>query len=238
MKFREYLNEVSEFVKLKDIDMQALYNKYNAKLFDSKLPKIEIKLSRMKDATGKTIASVIKDKRKNIVEVKNIEMKISTVLKLSMEEFEKIFIHEMIHVYFIHNKMNVVHGAEFKDKAREISNIVGMEIPITHDVSNSYVDDELPEKELSFLYSLESKGKPKIAFYSLNKKSELPTIYERMKNRLPKKSILAIGTIKTSLGAKYPIFRSTKAIKVVTITADESKSILDNAKIIQAEEIS
>ena len=68
----------------------------------------------MKKATGLTTAKARKVGRFGLADVTDIKMKISNNLKLTKDEVTGILIHEMIHVYFLHNNMNEDHGPEFK----------------------------------------------------------------------------------------------------------------------------
>ena len=229
-----YLSE--EIVDMKAMNLKAEYAKWNKKLFNNELPDIPIALGRMKDATGLTSATVVK-KGKRFSSVRDIKMKLSTNLKLTRQEFDEVLIHEMIHVYFFHVGINAGHGPEFKVKASELSKKVGFKIPLTHAVQNSEVDEKsVKPKEHAFLLLIRSGKPPALAFFGPPKAAELSTtVFDRMIKIMPSGSEVVVGKVRTLLGSKYPIFRSTKTIKTVEISDDELQSIMKTADILRKE---
>ncbi len=126
------------------------YSEFNHLIFDDSLPMIPIKLGRSKSALGYLKFR----KHKNLfgkVTISGFSITISTKFDLSEQEIEDTLIHEMIHFYIYHNKLedSSSHGHIFKKMMADINEKYGRKINISYRLTNT---GELIPKGRKYLF--------------------------------------------------------------------------------------
>ena len=113
--------------------LEQRFEEFNRQMFDGRLPKPPIFLSRAKSYLG---ICQFQKRRKFFgkVELYNFRIRISTYYDLPENEVEDILIHEMIHYYIGVNRLAdaSAHGPIFRAKMQEINEKFGRHISISH----------------------------------------------------------------------------------------------------------
>ena len=136
---------MDRFAGIKDeVDLRKEYSKYNKMYFNGDLPaNLNLGWNRSKQAGGVALGTL----NRRTGEITPEAIKISTFLKMDMERFKKILLHEMIHIWMFVKNDNSGHGAVFKSLARQIGSKAGLVIPLTEDISGMEVSDEVKATE-------------------------------------------------------------------------------------------
>lgn len=245
MKLQEVGRKYSRLVKLdlKTVDFQKLYKKWNKLLFNGELPDIPIELKTMKGQTG--LAKCIIDRATN--KPKDIKIYITDNLKLTRKDVNGVLIHEMIHVYFFMKEdYKESHGIFFRAKARELSKIAKIDIPLTHDIGDHEVDEDIiPPKEFVVieaegLIGVNYKKGMAVALYSkpvfMKNHKDIATSLFDLKKRNSGRNYKAY-MVKSNLYTKYPMqrikkFRSTGMVKLdYYLASPHDIEQLRNAKV-------
>lgn len=140
----ESIRRMFEAAGIKDkVDLRREYNKFNAKYFNGELPNIKLTWSKTKSAGGQAVG--LWNKLTGVIIPK--EIKISTFLEMDRDRFDKIMLHEMVHIWQYVNGINERekrgHGRTFQQKAKEIGNKAGIIIPLTEDISGMEVSEDV-----------------------------------------------------------------------------------------------
>lgn len=138
-------NPPIEFAK---IDLRAKYDEFNGKYFGGRLPKdIVLKFGRMKGSSGQAFGryvglspgEAVNSKRFGIpipdaaTKAKDLWIKMSTLLLYEDAEFDRYFLHEMIHIAMIVDGYGWEgHGRRFLRMAEEVGSAAGLQIPTKH----------------------------------------------------------------------------------------------------------
>lgn len=228
------------------------YNDWNRKVFGGKLPEIEIKVSRLKGASGKTTVNYTEikgqvprsnsnmaylmslGKIKNNVQINKITMAISNAMKFTSQELDEVILHEMIHVELqAAGFISAGHGPQFESRRRELSAKVGFEIPKVHDIVQLKLNDKTNAKEVLVL--LKPKGMEKYAVFFQ------PVLSDKITAWLERSSAqdLTLYKVKTTLVGKYPVKRSLPrgSFDLFGISPEEAKHIEQEGKVIFGQSI-
>lgn len=125
-RYSQYLVEhESEFIDIHSVDLQAEYRKYNAELFSNDLPYIPIEIKPMKYG-----AAVDATRNKLSGRFTLTRLVMSSKYKFTAERLKNVLVHEMIHVWLMHNQVRDtdMHGVWFQRKMREINALGGFTI--------------------------------------------------------------------------------------------------------------
>lgn len=147
MRWCEIINEDNgEVITPNQYPVQRKYDEFNRTLFGGQLPKIPIDFTSLKNVSGQVLYSIVRpnDNRPSymkydgaVIKDGTLRMQLSSVYKRSIQEFDGILIHEMIHVLFaIQGNYGDNHGADFQRMAAELTRKVGFVIPITDTVDH------------------------------------------------------------------------------------------------------
>jgi len=225
MKFISLINLIKEnHIDSSNYNLEKKYDYYNSLLFNNELPKIKLRWAALKGKGGTANCKILR-KNKGLVGFRqfqeievvpdSMEIKMSISLKRSEQEFDKVLIHEMIHIYFFNNSMfRENHGFRFISMARKCSEKIGFDIPLTDEL-DSYIPNL---KELTTLgVILITKPDGTYAFSILNAdylKSNIGNFSQYLTDRFLPLSItkkIELYVIKginwTSIGLTHPIQR-------------------------------
>jgi len=219
------------FEDSQDYDLQAKYDKFNIAYFGGELPTIPLIWANLKSVGGKVTAKIVRvgptdpykarrDKYYN-AEIKpgTMALTISNRFKRDEEGLDGILLHEMIHVYFFHNKMySENHGSRFLAMCRKISVLSGVKVPLKDDSNGlDLAQEALKAYGVILIYS--GTGQPSFALVSAKnahslseqiKKSWVP----RIRRDYPKAALYTIATpLWTKIGATVPVNRNVMSPK-------------------------
>lgn len=140
MKFKDLINE-EEYVDIQKVNFKQMYDEFNRKYFENKLPNIPILIKPLKSFGGRVLVFGY-PKSNKVGHIIGLHM--SSFLKSSLERYKAILAHEMIHVY-VHSVLGIFqdegdpsHGKHFKEKLRELNTKTPFKIPL---------GDELDDRE-------------------------------------------------------------------------------------------
>ena len=124
-------------------DLRKKFDEFNNRYFDGKIPSdIKLKFKKFKGATGVTrakVSNIVGGRRRKYIKQENavitgLSITMSTLIRFDEAEFDKFFLHEMIHAYLFTNGWPYDnHDIEFKDMARDVGQKAGLVIPLTHE---------------------------------------------------------------------------------------------------------
>jgi len=167
MKFQDYyLEEQFIFEDIFNYDVKYLedkYDEFNKKYFFNKLPKIPIRINKMKTKGG-FIVFYLKggelDHFKEIV--------ISNFFNKTEKHTQAILIHEMIHAYLkvvgMVKDIGGMHGSHFKTIIDKLKKEYDLDIPLEDDVKDLEISDTIKRKEF-FVIILQSKDKYSLSVF-------------------------------------------------------------------------
>ncbi len=176
LSFRTWLE--ADAAKFEEYDLQKRYAHFNELLFDNKLPTIPIKYANIKEG-GVVNFKVLQTNPPNPRLVRmglvdryqngkmldgSLNMKISNRFKKSEQGLDAILVHEMIHVYFaVNGPLGEQHGIKFQRMARELSQKVGFEIPLTDNIERYGLSDDIKVREVGVQVLFHKDGTAKFA---------------------------------------------------------------------------
>lgn len=232
-------------VNITPTEVKRRYDAWNKRLFGGSLPEIDIKVTRLKGSSGKTIANYTAKKNavprsnsrlaqimdqagiKNDVQINKITMQINNGMKLTSQQLDETIIHEMIHVkLFSSGFINHGHGPQFEALRKELSSKVGFEIPTTHDLAELKLNDGTKAKDL---LAMINKNDYVIFFH--------PSLEEQVKNWMERVNSLSgfvLYRLKTTLGEKYSVKRTIPrgAFDIIGIKPEEIEHIRKNGMVV------
>jgi hypothetical protein len=146
-------------------DLKEKYAYFNRKCFGGELPTIPLKFGVLKKYGGfvKFAAhSQVRNGKKvpgtKTLVPNSMSIVISSTYSRSEEEIDAILLHEMIHVWFIHNgNLSENHGMAFNAKRKEISACSGIEVPRTEAFKNH--DLNIADRAVSLIMLTLKSGK-------------------------------------------------------------------------------
>ena len=114
--------------------LEERFDTFNRMCFDGALPRIPIKLSKARGFVGRLQYRVVRDWRRRIVGREDFVIRISTRFDLPEAEIEDTLIHEMIHYWIAWKglKDSSTHGKLFRAKMKEINELYGRHLTISH----------------------------------------------------------------------------------------------------------
>jgi hypothetical protein len=140
----------------KKFNLQSKYNYWNNKLFGGELPRVPLKWNRSRTFGGAVYKSYVGD----LILINKLV--ISDFLQMDEQRFDAILIHEMIHVWQGANGIREGsggHGREFHRMAKALGSKAGFTIPLTEDISDMSVNDNIKSKEFVVVL-FEGRGNP------------------------------------------------------------------------------
>ena len=165
------MNEVRELLIIAKVvlgvepfDLNSKYRHWNSRAFGGELPSLPLKWIRSKRVGGMVRASIRYDnpfdRRMGKGNITLKDLSISNFLKMDEARFDGIMLHEMVHVYNLGvlgiNERRGGHGSQFLEKRREVASKTGVDIPLTEDISNLELAEDIPEKQVGVV--LAKKG--------------------------------------------------------------------------------
>jgi hypothetical protein len=178
----EHVTEENPPIDFKKIDLQARFDALNKNIFGGELPQIQLSFTKSKNASGMTDIKIV-SKGMSISYLRMLNkvtpadatitvtaIKINSVRIYDDSEFDGILAHEMIHALvalqgypFCH------HGLQFLTMRREINEKYGMNIPLSHDLSEAGVDAK--EREVGVMVLGKREGEQYEAFLMFQPKA-------------------------------------------------------------------
>lgn len=176
-------NDVIEERALPNYNLQAKYDEFNAKYFNNELPTIPLGWRLLKNVGGKVSYTVghkgpkpnprmvklgyAKKYQNSFLVPDSMKLTMSTLKVRTEEGYDGVLLHEMIHVWFIHNgDLEESHGPAFKKKVEEISNLSGINVPMT---DSEETEISVPAKPLGVMLVQRPDGSYIYALYSGSK---------------------------------------------------------------------
>ena len=147
MKFDTLLKNITEnHINFSDYNLEKKYEDFNSTLFNNELPKIPVVWAVLKGIGGKATGKFYKRSKGYVgynpfyeyeVVPNSLKITISTLLKRSEQELDGVLLHEMAHIYFIHNNMvRENHGIRFVSLINKLSDKVGFKIPLVDEIKD------------------------------------------------------------------------------------------------------
>ncbi len=169
-------------IDFKKIDLQARFDALNKKIFGGELPQIPLSFTKSKNASGMTDIKIVSrgmsiSYLRMLNEVKPSDatitvtaIKINSVRIYDDSEFDGIIAHEMIHALLaLRGYPFEHHGLHFLKMRREINEKYGMDIPLSHDLSEAGVDAK--EREVGIMVLGKREGEAHEAFLMFQPKA-------------------------------------------------------------------
>ena len=124
--------------------LEERFDSFNASCFEGALPRIPIKLSRARSFVGRLQYKPIRNWRGKVVGGEDFVIRISTKFDLPEVETEDTLIHEMIHYWIVLNGLqdSSTHGRIFRAKMKEINDLYGRHLTISHRSSPEELDHD------------------------------------------------------------------------------------------------
>lgn len=221
-----------------EYNLQARYAHWNKVAFKGELPQIPIEWAKMKRAGGVVLYSPeyppgwrpphpvmvrlgkVSKYHGATVKPGSMRMKISTVYHRDEHELDKILLHEMVHVWCAHaGYVGENHGNFFMAKLKEVSGIVGFELPVTDDPVNLELTDQTV-KPVGVVLITKPDGQRVFAIMSIPVMTKvLPVLQERavmfVLSRYAKRvDLIQIATpIWNRIGVELALQRNPKKLK-------------------------
>lgn len=226
------LNE--EVATPKNFNLQKEYDKYNHLLFSGKLPRIPLKWDKNKNRGGAVSYFGFRNKPESW-EIRYLSL--SNYMERQIEDVIPTLIHEMIHVYIIHNKIkDKSHGPVFKSMARALGKQVGMEIPITSDITNMSVSSSIKTKTFFMVVFHRGNSVYGVQLWNLDKMNTVKDVYQSTQSFLnymkSNKMWWEYYTSKDRALLKLKVNRvvTVKTLNALRVEDEELKRILSNSK--------
>jgi hypothetical protein len=240
MRFHELTEAV---LKHDNADLKRLYDDFNTRLFDGKLPDIPVEYAKLK-----TVGGIVHTKVRRIpgqmirslnryspesheIVPGSMRLQISSIYQRAETAIYGLLIHEMIHVWVIavEHDYNDDHGPKFLAKRRQLSSVVDFDIPLTDSVTGLQLTTAATRKVGAILQS--KPGKVTIAVMGeAYMREHLEAMKERwayfVKNKYADKIEFIITYGK--LEAVYPIQRK-KRFSDIGFFIVKDQSLLDEA---------
>jgi predicted SprT family Zn-dependent metalloprotease len=141
-------------ISFSEYNLQAKFDEFNQKYFGNKLPKVPLGWERTTRRTGVCTYYV----RDGII--KDIEIKLSKAFKRPEEHFDKVLVHEMVHLwnnvdypnYREHTRLfgKDGHGHMFMERIAKLSKITGWDIPVKDDMTD-VEEDSVKAKNIDYM---------------------------------------------------------------------------------------
>jgi len=230
-----YRESKEDYIDYGRVNLRRKYTHFNQRLFNGELPIIPIKFSKAKKFSGKTVAKL----RRGVVQ--DISMKISNIFRMTEDEFDGVFVHEMIHVYFL-SKNNYLeqHGLMFRSKVGELEKKVPFEIPLKHNVTDSAFNDVAVKAKKVGAMIIDKGNEFSISFFSLTtlmgNLDKIESDIKFQKERGYFKSAVRLVECNTLLVYKYPVKRKYSnlySLKFYKIEKEEVSELLKNGRVIR-----
>lgn len=193
--------------------LHAQYAHYNMQLFKSALPTdCPLEWGIIQRASGTTSC---KHSPYTGLIPNTLKIVLNQKLHRTIQEFDAILIHEMIHAYFfVRNNFTEGHGNHFQAMAKYLSGIVGFEIPLTDDIRDAVIPDSVERRPLVGVFvkldtdwiSCFLAGTGKAAG---NLDAVVSAVARSSYNGGKRPSHLTIIKLNSNLGYKYGVGRST-----------------------------
>lgn len=214
-----------------EYDMQARYDQFNRAYFDGQLPTIPLSFADLKNVGGHVAYRVKrvgpapnprlvrlgrKSKYENCV-LDSMKLVLSTRFKRTNEGLDGILLHEMIHVYFLHNgNFDEDHGGKFLAMRRKLSQLSGIDVPLRDTISDLELANPVAVKAMGVLLLTKSGGSA-YSFTMFSAKNahahseKLKSDWER-RTGFDKVELFTVATQPwTEIAAKFPVARSINA---------------------------
>ena len=241
---------LEELQGAREIDFNKMYEEFNKKFFGDILPKkmpIEIKSVK----TGASAYALwLVNKHSGYTEISKIV--ISPKYKRDVQDFAKLLLHEMVHIYFYvkysnwhdYNKVfpeyekDSSHNHVFMDKLKEISEKSGIDIPKRDALENVELARKPKDKQYNFIVTLSSSGKSGITVTTSGVIFQLQLQgLAKYWNRHDPKTLIAFGSSKDVRLQKFPITKSIKTISAYTVDKDLLSDLMDAGQVFDVSEL-
>jgi hypothetical protein len=223
--------------------LKQLYDAFNRRLFDSKLPEIPVEYAKLK-----TVGGIVHTKVRRIpgqmirslsryspatheIVPGSMRLQISSIYQREETAIHGLLVHEMIHVWVIavEHDYNDDHGPKFLAKRRQLASMVNFDIPLTDSVTGLQLTTAATRKVGAILQT--KPGKITIAVMSeaymrqhLEAMKERWTYFVKHKYADDIKFIITHG----KLESVYPIQRK-KQFSDISFYIVKDQSLLDEA---------
>ena len=211
--FNQFVEALITEKVMPQLDLLDSYNSLNKLYFQGELPNnFPIVWYKNKRLGGEVGLQVLK-RTKEVVKINHL--KISNTLKRSNEDIISILLHEMIHVWVAHKKLNdygVMHGSIFMSKLKELNTRYNLKIPATEAIGKLDLADEYKDKTKEYIVSLYVNKENK-AFVTLHNKSVSDPLahYTKYKHHIEKRyKLLLVGVMPTNLYHTLSVKRTLK----------------------------
>lgn len=149
-------------------NLSALYKSFNRKYFKGDLPELPMYWAKTKKYLGAVEATFRRtDKGRELVEESLKFIMAEDSLEGTEEDFQGIFLHEMIHVWMYtasgltgdevlnDGDLSDGHGPKFMKKLKEVSKKSGIDIPVSEAYTQDWMLKDDDEKMYAFLFGHE-----------------------------------------------------------------------------------
>lgn len=206
-------------------NLKAKYAKFNTAYFNGQLPDIPLRFANLKGVGGVANAKIIrtgpKSKYRSNVELVpgSVEIVLSSKFRRTEEELDAVLLHEMIHVYFYFaGQFEEDHGIAFNRMRRTISQLSGIEVPLTETFTDLELNVPVAVKAIGVLLIYKSDGSHSFMIISEKdanvKKEALENTWgRRIGYGVKAVSLYIVATpIWTLASQKFPIQRAMKSL--------------------------
>lgn len=237
MKALKQLLKESEqkYIDIHSVDLQREYRKYAAELFDNDMPLIPIMIKPIK--SGAMVEATV-NRLTGKLTLKH--MILSSKYKFTEERLKNVLVHEMIHVWTIHNQLRDyggMHGVYFSRKMDEINARGGYTITV-HDVG---AESAIENKKGVYIFLAHEKGSQKFLMSVLDEKAKdtlseyLTKWYDYMtKDNVRKYETYFLLSHDNEL-MTYPKSRMVKTLKKFIIKDHYYAKLIANSQVLRHE---
>jgi hypothetical protein len=232
--FQNILKESEDkYIDIHSVDLQREYRKYAAELFGNDMPYVPIEIRPIK--AGACVDGLI-HRLTGHQKIKRMVM--SSKYKFTPERLKNVLVHEMIHVWIMHNQIREVggmHGLHFQKKIHEINSRGGFNIGLNDDGAESAVEN----KKGIYVLLAHQKGTQKFLMSVLadNQKDDLSAYlfdwYDYMDAANEQVWELYYLLSNDNQLMTYPKSRMAKTLKKYIIKPDYYKSLITHSKVIR-----
>lgn len=217
---------VNLFEAVSNVNLDQLYKKFNAKYFGDELPIVKTKWSNKKRSMGAVYANRVK--ATGVITIKHLE--ISKHLDITEEQLWGLMVHEMIHVYVLHNlqlsENKGGHGREFVKKLIELRRKVKFFVPETESEEEFEVSSHVKIKPTVVILRTGSNGTWVHAISEKGFKKD----FEKIIGRFVQEHEYEVFVSTSNNITKIPVARvlTKKGMPYYRMSEEDIRSIKDN----------
>jgi hypothetical protein len=249
MNFDDLYEAFKDVEEVKSINLQNMYNEFNKRLFNNKLPKVPLKWTTSKKYGGLVKFNEYKPKYKWQrdgwrIDRDTVQMQMSKAFKRHIDEFKGVFIHEMIHVWhvFLSGKSDYEiiqeddHGLTFETKRLELERKSGIHIPKSELLEDNILSDDFKKKVYGAVIMRYATGEDGIIVFQdkVLKDNMIKIRAILITQKWYKKEVTDLYFITSDnlILQKYPIKRSPKLNTVSVIKGKDVEAILKDGSTV------